>query len=114
MIKQILVQKVQPARLRISDEVHFVSFLGERFAKLGGYNTATPECGITYDADFNLVHALGFLVAGIQDVRYKFRAELVFAILPVLENRLINHILHARTYIQGRKFIVVTGGVNPV
>ena len=38
--------------------MNFMSFLGERFPEFSGNYTTTPECGIAYDAYFNVVHRL--------------------------------------------------------
>jgi hypothetical protein len=59
MIKKVLIQEIQPGRLGISDEMNLVALFGQGFAKLGGYYTATPESGVTYYTNFNLIHGDG-------------------------------------------------------
>jgi hypothetical protein len=58
MIKKVLIQKIQPGGLRISDEMNLMAFFGQGFAELGGYYTATPEGGVTYYTNFNLIHGV--------------------------------------------------------
>jgi hypothetical protein len=56
MVEQILVQKIEPARLRIGDKMNFVPMLGKRFPKLCGYHPTTPEGRIANNSNLDFIH----------------------------------------------------------
>ena len=58
MIKKIFIQKIQPCRLRISNKMNLVTFLGQGFSQFCRYYATTTKGRVTDDADFNLIHVV--------------------------------------------------------
>jgi hypothetical protein len=51
VVKDIGIKNVKPNRLLVSDEVHLMSFVGQRFAQFGCQNTATTKSWVTNNSN---------------------------------------------------------------
>jgi hypothetical protein len=54
VVKEVFVEKVEPHRLAVSDEMDAVAFEGQGFAQLGGHHAGAAEGGVTDNADVHI------------------------------------------------------------
>jgi hypothetical protein len=56
VIKQVFIQKVEPAGLGIGNEMDLVTLLCQRFAEFGRNHATATKSRVTYYSDFDFVH----------------------------------------------------------